>query len=72
MPGKWIDFSLGGHQIVCHFVGSTYKAIDYHNPVDKDEVPGKCSTLFRMTYTFQALLMFVLLTQCRTSGYVWT
>ena len=40
MPGKWIDFSLGGHQIVCHFVGEHYKGIDYYNPVGQDEVPG--------------------------------
>jgi hypothetical protein len=40
MPGKWVDFALGGHQIVCHFVGNNYKAIDYYNPVGGDEVPG--------------------------------
>ena len=38
-PGKWIDFSLSGHQIVCHWVGSDYRCPDFHNPVDGDEVP---------------------------------
>jgi extradiol dioxygenase family protein len=36
---KWQDYSLNGHQIVCHFVGSQYRCADYYNPVDKDEVP---------------------------------
>ncbi len=36
---KWQDYSLGGHQIVCHFVGENYRCMDYYNPVDKDEVP---------------------------------
>ncbi len=36
---KWQDYSLGGHQIVCHFAGSDYRCIDYYNPVDGDEVP---------------------------------
>ena len=36
---KWIDFSLGGHQIVCHYVGDDYRCQDYFNPVDGDEVP---------------------------------
>ena len=36
---KWQDYSLHGHQIVCHWVGNDYKCIDYYNPVDGDEVP---------------------------------
>jgi len=36
---KWQDYSLYGHQIVCHWVGNDYKCIDYYNPVDGDEVP---------------------------------
>mmetsp|Transcript_8513 Transcript_8513/g.24224 ORF Transcript_8513/g.24224 Transcript_8513/m.24224 type:complete len:169 (-) Transcript_8513:495-1001(-) len=38
-PGKWIDYSLFGHQIVCHYVGPDYRAPGYFNPVDSDEVP---------------------------------
>jgi len=38
-PGKWVDFSLRGHQIVCHYVGADYRCVDYFNPVDGDEVP---------------------------------
>mmetsp|Transcript_17687 Transcript_17687/g.40832 ORF Transcript_17687/g.40832 Transcript_17687/m.40832 type:complete len:223 (-) Transcript_17687:309-977(-) len=38
-PGKWVDYSLHGHQIVCHWAGDDYKCIDYYNPVDGDEVP---------------------------------
>lgn len=36
---KWQDYSLHGHQIVCHWVGNEYRCIDYYNPVDGDEVP---------------------------------
>ena len=36
---KWQDYSLFGHQIVCHFVGSAYRCQDHYNPVDGDEVP---------------------------------
>jgi extradiol dioxygenase family protein len=36
---KWQDYSLNGHQIVCHYVGSEYRCQDYYNPVDGDEVP---------------------------------
>ncbi len=36
---KWQDYSLYGHQIVCHWVGDDYRCIDYFNPVDGDEVP---------------------------------
>lgn len=30
---------MGGHQIVCHYVGENYRGVDYTNPVDGDEVP---------------------------------
>lgn len=36
---KWQDYSLHGHQIVAHWVGSDYRCQDYYNPVDGDEVP---------------------------------
>eukprot|EP01031_Cornospumella_fuschlensis_P025443 gene25444-30722_t len=36
---KWQDYSLYGHQIVCHYVGAQYRCADYFNPVDGDEVP---------------------------------
>ena len=36
---NWIDYNFFGHQIVCHLVGRDYKAMDYYNPVDKDDVP---------------------------------
>jgi len=36
---KWQDYSLNGHQIVCHWVGNNYRCADYFNPVDGDEVP---------------------------------
>ncbi len=36
---KWQDYSLHGHQIVCHWVGNDYRCVDYYNPVDGDEVP---------------------------------
>jgi len=36
---KWQDYSLNGHQIVCHWVGNSYRCDDYYNPVDGDEVP---------------------------------
>lgn len=36
---KWVDYSLGGHQLVCHFVGAQYRCVDHYNPVDGDEVP---------------------------------
>lgn len=36
---KWQDYSLHGHQIVCHWVGNDYRCQDYYNPVDGDEVP---------------------------------
>ena len=36
---KWQDYSLHGHQIVCHWVGNDYRCNDYYNRVDGDEVP---------------------------------
>eukprot|EP01035_Chromulina_nebulosa_P042160 gene42160-57089_t len=36
---KWQDYSLFGHQLVCHFVGDHYRGPDHYNPVDGDEVP---------------------------------
>ena len=36
---KWQDYSIGGHQLVCHYVGPNYRALDFWNPVDKDDVP---------------------------------
>ena len=36
---KWQDYSLFGHQLVCHYVGDDYRCSDYYNPVDGDEVP---------------------------------
>ncbi|CAM9916490.1 unnamed protein product, partial [Ascophyllum nodosum] len=36
---KWQDYSLDGHQIVCHFVGADYRCQDHVNPVDGDRVP---------------------------------
>jgi len=36
---KWQDYSLNGHQIVCHYVGDDYRNRDYYNPVDGDDVP---------------------------------
>ena len=34
---KWQDYSLHGHQLVCHYVGDNYRCNDYYNPVDGDE-----------------------------------
>ena len=36
---KWQDYSLNGHQIVCHWVGEEYRCQDYFNPVDGDDIP---------------------------------
>ena len=36
---KWQDYSMYGHQLVCHFVGESYRCADFYNPVDGDEVP---------------------------------
>lgn len=35
----WQDYSLEGHQLVCHYVGRDYRGSDYYNEVDGDEVP---------------------------------
>ena len=35
----WIDWNLGGHQLVTHFASTTYRALDYVNEVDTDMVP---------------------------------
>ncbi|KAF0686610.1 Aste57867_21615 [Aphanomyces stellatus] len=46
---QWQDYNMLGHQLVVHEVGPTYKGIDYHNPVDMDDVPvphmGVCLTV---------------------------
>lgn len=34
---KWQDYSLHGHQIVCHFVGEQYRCQDHFNPVVKED-----------------------------------
>ena len=31
---KWQDYSLHGHQLVCHWAGDDYRCTDYYNPVD--------------------------------------
>ena len=36
---KWQDYSIYGHQLVCHWAGDDYRCVDYYNPVDGDEVP---------------------------------
>eukprot|EP00051_Salpingoeca_urceolata_P027789 m.483290 g.483290 ORF g.483290 m.483290 type:complete len:182 (+) comp22872_c0_seq1:244-789(+) len=36
---KWQDYSLNGHQLVCHWAGDSYRCSDHFNPVDGDEVP---------------------------------
>ncbi|KNC86972.1 hypothetical protein SARC_00922 [Sphaeroforma arctica JP610] len=36
---KWVDFSLFGHQIVCHHVGDNHRSAEYFSDVDVDEVP---------------------------------
>ena len=45
---KWQDYSFNGHQIVCHYVGESYRCPDFYNPVDGDDVPvphfGLCLT----------------------------
>ena len=45
----WIDYNMGGAQIVCHWAGKDYRAVDYYNGVDKDMVPvphhGLCLTV---------------------------
>jgi extradiol dioxygenase family protein len=52
---KWQDFSLHGHQIVCHWVGNDYRCQDYYNPVDGDEVPVPHAGLALTVEQFHAL-----------------
>jgi len=52
---KWQDYSLNGHQIVAHFVGSDYRCQDYVNPVDGDEVPVPHAGLALTESEFHAL-----------------
>ena len=52
---KWQDFSLNGHQIVCHWVGNEYRCQDYYNPVDGDEVPVPHAGLALTEEQFHAL-----------------
>ncbi|KAL7510165.1 hypothetical protein ACHAXN_007073 [Cyclotella atomus] len=52
---KWQDYSLHGHQIVCHWVGNDYRCIDYYNPVDGDEVPVPHAGLALTVDEFHAL-----------------
>jgi len=55
MAGKWRDFSLHGHQLVTHWVGSDYRHHDYFNPVDGDEVPVPHYGLSMTVTEFQEL-----------------
>ena len=45
----WIDWNLGGHQLVNHWVGDAYRGPKHINGVDKDMVPvphfGLCLTV---------------------------
>jgi len=52
---KWQDYSLSGHQIVCHYVGDSYRCQDYYNPVDGDEVPVPHFGLVLSTEDFHKL-----------------
>jgi extradiol dioxygenase family protein len=52
---KWQDYSLHGHQIVCHWVGDDYRCVDYYNPVDGDEVPVPHAGLALTVEQFHAL-----------------
>ncbi|KAL3803803.1 hypothetical protein HJC23_003965 [Cyclotella cryptica] len=52
---KWQDYSLHGHQIVCHWVGDNYRCVDYYNPVDGDEVPVPHAGLALTVEEFHAL-----------------
>jgi extradiol dioxygenase family protein len=36
---KWQDYDFYGSQLVAHYVGPGYRATDYFNPVDGDDVP---------------------------------
>eukprot|EP00760_Papus_ankaliazontas_P025288 PhM_4_TR2613/c0_g1_i1/m.16702 len=50
---RWQDYNFFGHQLVLHYVGSSYRAPDYYNPVDGDEVPvphfGVCLSVVEWT-----------------------
>lgn len=35
----WVDFNLGGHQLVCHLVAGNARPPLRHNAVDGDDVP---------------------------------
>lgn len=37
---KWQDYSLDGHQIVCHLVSKDYRCQDFVNPVGE---PSRCT-----------------------------
>lgn len=52
---KWQDYSLYGHQIVAHWVGDSYRCVDYYNPVDGDEVPVPHAGLALTVEQFQEL-----------------
>ncbi|CAN0401928.1 unnamed protein product [Pylaiella littoralis] len=52
---KWQDYSLGGHQIVCHLVSSDYRCQDFYNPVDGDRVPVPHTGLAMTVEQFQLL-----------------
>jgi len=52
---KWQDYSLHGHQIVCHWAGNDYRCQDYYNPVDGDEVPVPHAGLALTVEEFHAL-----------------
>jgi extradiol dioxygenase family protein len=52
---RWQDYSLHGHQIVCHWVGEAYRCVDYYNPVDGDEVPVPHAGLALTVEQFQEL-----------------
>eukprot|EP00294_Goniomonas_avonlea_P011721 CAMPEP_0114540626 /NCGR_PEP_ID=MMETSP0114-20121206/876_1 /TAXON_ID=31324 /ORGANISM="Goniomonas sp, Strain m" /LENGTH=182 /DNA_ID=CAMNT_0001724817 /DNA_START=13 /DNA_END=558 /DNA_ORIENTATION=- len=53
---KWQDYSLAGHQIVCHWVGNDYRCQDYYNPVDGDDVPVPHFGLALTVEDFQTLV----------------
>ena len=37
---KWHDYTLFGHQIVCHWVGDNYRSQDHFNLADGDKIPS--------------------------------
>ena len=50
----WVDYSLFGHQIVCHEVKG-YNATSIHNAVDGDPVPVSHFGMALTTEQFQGL-----------------